>query len=79
MLLKFVIVLLFVAVVTSLFSGFYFLVKDQGNARKRLLYALGIRITLAALLLLTIGYGFHSGQLSSQAPWDPAIHAPSNP
>ncbi len=75
MLLKFVIVILFIAVLTSLVSGFYFLSKDQGSPRRRLLYALGTRIVLAALLLLAIGYGFYSGQLSSKAPWDPNIQS----
>ena len=68
MLLKIFIVILFFAVLVSLFTGLNFLVKDLGNNQRRLLYALGIRVTLAALLLGTIAYGVHSGQLSSKAP-----------
>ena len=74
MLLKVVIILLFIAVLVSLTSGLYFLMKDLGNSRKRTLYALGVRITLATLLLAAITYGFVTGQLSSQAPWDKKLH-----
>ncbi len=72
--LKIIIVILFLAVLASLSSALVFLLKDMGAPdSKRTLYALGIRITLAALLLLCIFYGFYSGILSSQAPWDARI------
>ena len=75
MLLKATIVILFIAVVISLFGGLRFLVKDLGgDNKKRLLYALGIRITLAALLLGTIIYGAYTGQINSTAPWDKKLH-----
>ncbi|MDA8785953.1 DUF2909 domain-containing protein [Porticoccaceae bacterium] len=74
MLLKTIIVVLFIAVVISLFSGLNFLVKDLGNSKRRLLFALGTRIVLAALLLGTIAYGTYTGQLSSSAPWDRKLH-----
>lgn len=74
MLLKTIIVVLFIAVLVSLFSGLNFLVKDLGNSKRRLLVALGTRITLAALLLGTIGYGIYTGQLGSTAPWDRKLH-----
>ena len=75
MLLKTIIVLLFIAILISLFGGLNFLVKDLGgNNKKRLLYALGIRIILAALLLGTIIYGSYTGQIKSQAPWDKQLH-----
>lgn len=68
--LKVIIVILFIAIVASLSSAFVFLVKDIGVPEsKRTLYALGTRITLAALLLLAIWYGYHSGILSNTAPW----------
>jgi hypothetical protein len=75
--LKVIIVILFVAVLISLSSAFVFLLKDQGSASKRTLYALGIRITLAALLLISIFYGFNTGKLGSSAPWDrgPTSHS----
>ncbi|MBB3063593.1 MULTISPECIES: DUF2909 domain-containing protein [Microbulbifer] len=68
--LKIVIVFLFLAVLASLSSALFFLLRDMGAPQsKRTLYALGIRITLAALLLLAIWYGFDSGILSNTAPW----------
>lgn len=71
--LKALIVFLFLAVLASLSSGLFFLLKDMGDSHsKRTLYALGIRVTLAALLLAAIAYGFYSGELHSTAPWDRA-------
>lgn len=74
MALKLIILLLLVAMIASLFSGFYFLVKDRSDHRTRLLVALGIRISLATALLGTISYGIMSGQLGSNAPWDRELH-----
>lgn len=68
--LKVLIVFLFIAVLISLSSALVFLLKDMGSRSKRTLYALGIRVTLAGLLLLCIFYGFSTGQLGSSAPWD---------
>jgi len=69
--LKAAIIILFLGVVASLSSGLVYLVKDMGVPEsKRALYALGIRITLAATLMLLIAYGLTSGQLGSTAPWD---------
>lgn len=69
--LKIVILLLFVGMLVSLGSGLRFLLKDAGVPEsKRTLYALGIRITLATLMMLCVFYGFYSGILTSQAPWD---------
>lgn len=70
--LKIIIVLLLLGVVASLFSGLVFLFKDSDRAdSKRTLYALGIRISLAGALLITVLYGFYSGQLrlGTNAPW----------
>tara|TARA_B110000483_G_scaffold77647_1_gene96747 strand:+ start:5903 stop:6160 length:258 start_codon:yes stop_codon:yes gene_type:complete len=74
MLLKVIIVILFIGIVISLSSALVFLMKDVGNAKRRTLYALGIRISLAVLLLLTISWGIYSGQLGSKAPWDKKLH-----
>lgn len=68
MLLKVVIVILLVLIIISLFSGAVFFFKDQGEG-KRTLYALGVRITLAVLLILCITYGVLSGELTMNAPW----------
>lgn len=75
MFLKVIIVLLFIAVVASLTSGLVFLLKDMNLPdSKRTLYALGIRVTLAATLMGVIAYGYQTGQLRSTAPWDRAQH-----
>ncbi|MCH2099678.1 MAG: DUF2909 domain-containing protein [Pseudomonadales bacterium] len=68
-LLKTLIVILFFAVLASLSSALFFLFQDTGDDKKRALYALGTRITLAASLLLLITYGVMSGQLGLNAPW----------
>ncbi len=70
--LKIVIVVLLICVILSLMSGLVFLFKDTGKPySRRLWYALGVRITFATLLLLTIGYGFYTGELRMglNAPW----------
>lgn len=76
---KVVIVILFIAVIASLTSGLVFLLKDMNVAEsKRTLYALGIRITLAATLMGVIAYGIQSGKLANTAPWDrPHTAAPA--
>ncbi|WP_372747310.1 DUF2909 domain-containing protein [Litorivivens sp.] len=68
--LKIAIVILFVGVVISLFTGLTFLVKDQGDSKKRQWYALGVRVVLAGSLLALIAYGIQTGQLQFGAPWD---------
>lgn len=70
--LKFLIIFLLIGVILSLSSGLVFLFKDtEVPDSKRTLYALGLRITFASLLLITIGYGFYSGELRMgvNAPW----------
>jgi len=71
-LLKFLIVVLLIGVVLSLFSGLVFLFKD-GDRRdsRRTLYALGVRISLAAALLASVFYGLYTGELQfgASAPW----------
>lgn len=72
--LKIIIVLLLVAIVASLFGALGFLLKDTNVPQlRRTWYALGIRITLAILLMICLIYGFASGILHSQAPWDHRI------
>ncbi|MCJ1886143.1 twin transmembrane helix small protein [Pseudomonas sp. NY15181] len=66
--LKAAIVLLLLATVVSLFSGLFFLVKDEGHG-SRVVNALTVRVILAALTIALIAWGFFSGQLSSPAPW----------
>ena len=72
--LKVLIVMLFIGLVASLSAGLVFLLKDVGSPRRRTLYALGIRVTLATALIFSIAWGFWSGRLDSKAPWDRQLH-----
>ncbi|MBX9753365.1 MAG: twin transmembrane helix small protein [Pseudomonadaceae bacterium] len=62
------IVILLLATLVSLFSGLFFLVKDEGRG-SRVVNALTVRVILAALTVALISWGFYSGQLVSHAPW----------
>ena len=76
-LLKALILFLLAGVIISLFSGLVFLFKDSGvNESRRTLYALGIRISFATALLITVAYGFYTGQLrlGTNAPWHAERH-----
>ncbi|MDE3739487.1 twin transmembrane helix small protein [Pseudomonas sp. BN415] len=66
--LKAAIVLMLLATVVSLFSGLFFLVKDEGRS-SRVVNALTVRVVLAALTLALIAWGFYSGQFVSQVTW----------
>jgi hypothetical protein len=66
--LKIIVVLLLVGIVVSLACGFVFFYQDKGRS-KRVLYALGVRITLAVLLMLCVAIGLVTGSLTIQAPW----------
>ncbi|MBV6288158.1 twin transmembrane helix small protein [Pseudomonas aegrilactucae] len=66
--LKAAIVLMLLATVISLFSGLFFLVKDADSST-RLLTALKVRVSLAAITLALVTWGFYSGQLVSHAPF----------
>lgn len=69
--LKAAIVILVLALVASLGSGFYFLMLDQGDkTKRRTLHSLGVRLTLASALMALIIYGVASGQLGHRNPWD---------
>ncbi|MBB5187907.1 MULTISPECIES: DUF2909 domain-containing protein [Zhongshania] len=67
--LKVVIVVLFIGLVISLFSGLFFLIQDQGKTM-RTWQSLSVRLVIAVLLMSFIVYGFYTGQLGSKAPWD---------
>ena len=69
--LKVAIVLLMLALVASLGSGFYFLMTDQGDKKqRRTFHSLGVRLALAASLMGVIIYGVATGQLGHRNPWD---------
>ena len=60
--LKIIVLLLFFAVVISLFSGLFFLIKDQGQSH-RTVNALFFRVTFSALIIVVLLYGFFTGEL----------------
>ena len=66
--LKALIVLLLLATLVSLFSGLFFLVKDEGRG-SRVVNALTVRVILAALTIGLVAWGFYSGQLVSHTTW----------
>ena len=68
--LKNVINILVDLVLISLFSSLVFLFIDRGNPKKkRIMYGLGFRVTLGAIILILITYGIFTGQLGNNAPW----------
>ena len=68
--LKTIIIILLVLVLISLASSLVFLFVDRGNPeKKRILYGLGFRVTLGAIIIILIFYCVYSGQLGNQAPW----------
>ncbi len=76
-LLKIIIVILVIALMASLVSGFYFLMVDQGNKnRRRTFNSLGVRLCLALALMGVIVYGVATGQLGHPTPWDPGPAKP---
>ena len=60
--LKFLILLLFAAIILSLFSGLYFLIRDQGRTR-RTVTSLFFRVGFSVLLFLLLLVSFYSGYL----------------
>jgi len=74
--LKVAIVVLFIALIASLSSSFWFLIKDQ-SGKRRTWSALSVRLLLATLLMGLLIYGIHTGQLGSKAPWDAYRAAPA--
>jgi succinate dehydrogenase/fumarate reductase cytochrome b subunit len=73
---KVVIVLLFIALVVSLFSGYVLLMKDKGSSN-RTWNSLSVRLILATLLMGFLIYGIYTGQLGSNAPWDAQLRGPT--
>lgn len=59
---KFLVIVMFLAVVVVLFRGLYFLMKDSSDER-RVANALAWRVGLAAALIALIGFGIATGLL----------------
>lgn len=69
--LKIAIIVLMLALLASLGSGFYFLMVDQGDkSKRRTFHSLGVRLGIAITLAGLIVYGVASGQLGHRNPWD---------
>ncbi|MDM9652104.1 twin transmembrane helix small protein [Pseudomonas wenzhouensis] len=66
--LKAAIVLMLLATLVSLFSGLFFLVRDEGHG-SRVAGALTVRVGLTAITVALIAWGFYSGQLLSHVTW----------
>jgi len=62
MLTKVIIVLFLLAILGSLFSGLFFLMKDKG-ASERTVRALTVRVSLSVLLFILLMIGFATGVL----------------
>ena len=65
--LKILLLLLFAAVLVSLFSGLFFLVRDQGQSH-RTVNSLFFRVIFSALIIVVLIYGFYSGELVPHQP-----------
>lgn len=60
---QFLLLVVFLGVVISLWSGFFFMMKDKGT-KNRMVNALFIRVGLSVLLVILIIYGYYAGELS---------------
>lgn len=65
--LKFLIVLVLIAIIASLASSFFFMMKDEGS-QHRVVNGLIVRVSLSALLLILIGVAVVTGNLELNAP-----------
>lgn len=66
--LKAAIILLLLATLVSLFSGLFFLVRDEGRGL-RVVNSLSVRVVLTAITVALIAWAFYSGQLVSHVTW----------
>lgn len=57
---SFLIIVVMLAILVSLGSGLYYLVRDQGKS-ERTVIALSIRVSLSIILLALLAWGFASG------------------
>jgi len=62
MITKIIVILFLLAIVGSLFSGLFFLMKDKGTS-ERTVRALTVRVSLSVLLFILLMIGFATGLL----------------
>ena len=60
MITKIIVVLFLLAIIGSLFSGLFFLMKDKGTS-ERTVRALTVRVSLSVLLFILLMIGFATG------------------
>jgi len=75
--LKLFIIIVFVAILISLFTGLFFLFKDKESS-KNLFLSLSFRISLTLILLSLVTFGLFNGTLGNQAPWGQTSHHSDN-
>ena len=63
MLIKFLIVVVLVAIILSLFSGLFHLVKEEGES-KRMVNALTVRIALSVALFILLFIAWYAGMIT---------------
>jgi Protein of unknown function (DUF2909) len=63
MLIKFLIVVVLIAIVLSLFSGLFHLVKEEGQSR-RMVNALTVRIVLSVALFILLFIAWYAGLIT---------------
>ncbi len=70
MVIKFLVVVLFIANLVALGTALFALLNDEGReGGKRTAKFLLIRVSLAGALLVVIVYGFYTGELGVGVPW----------
>jgi len=62
MITKIIVILFLLAIIGSLFSGLFFLMKDKGTS-ERTVRALTVRVSLSVLLFILLMLGFATGLL----------------
>jgi len=60
MIIKYLIVAIFLAIIASLGSGFYYMIKDKGKS-KRMVHSLTLRISLSVALFVLLFVGWYFG------------------
>ena len=65
---QFIVIALFIGVVASLGTGFYFLLTEKKSSAK-LLNSLKVRISLTVLIMVIIVIAWLHGDIHTQAPW----------
>lgn len=72
MIIKYVVIIMLLLIVGSLFSALTFLIRDRGNHDDtRVLKALTLRIGLSFVLFLALGAGYYFGLIPGSGLYNP--------